>query len=191
MNLEKGDAVRFPTEFGEFTLIPYLDKLNERCHIVLIMGKPGENALVRIHSECLTGDALFSQRCDCGNQVKKAMEAIKAEGRGAIIYLRQEGRGIGLWNKIKAYALQDKGFDTVEANHELGFRADERSYGIAVHILKDLGLTKIRLLTNNPDKIKGLNGSIEVSERVPLKVPENPHNHKYMQTKKEKMGHEV
>ncbi|MBU0536430.1 MAG: GTP cyclohydrolase II [Nanoarchaeota archaeon] len=191
MNIKKGEDLRFPTEFGEFKLIPYLDKLNERCHVALVLGDPDENALVRIHSECLTGDALFSMRCDCGNQIKKAMQAISSEGSGVIIYLRQEGRGIGLWNKLKAYSLQEKGLDTVEANHELGFKADERNYDVAVHILKDIGLRKIRLLTNNPEKIKGLNGSIQVSERVPLKAPLNPHNEKYMQTKKDKMGHEV
>ena len=188
-SIEKGKEVKFPTEYGYFTLVPYLDKENERCHIALIIGKPGDNALVRIHSECLTGDTLFSLRCDCGSQIKMAMEKMSNEGAGVILYLRQEGRGIGLFNKLKAYALQDKGLDTVEANHELGFRADERSYGIAVHILKDLGLKKIRLLTNNPDKIKGLNGSIEVTERISLKIPPNGHDNRYLQTKEDKMGH--
>ncbi|MBD3313631.1 GTP cyclohydrolase II [Candidatus Woesearchaeota archaeon] len=191
LNIQKGDETRLPTELGEFIAIPYLDSLNERCHVALVLGRLDDNSFVRIHSECLTGDALFSLRCDCGNQIEKAMRTIKEQGSGVIIYLRQEGRGIGLWNKLKAYALQDKGLDTVEANHQLGFRADERSYEVAVHILKDLGLKKIRLLTNNPDKIKGLNGSIEVTERIPLRVPENEHNHKYMQTKKDRMGHEV
>ena len=191
MNLEKGDAVRFPTEHGEFTLIPYLDRLSERCHLALVIGEPVDNTLVRIHSECLTGDTLCSSRCDCGSQLKKSMELIGREGSGVIVYLRQEGRGIGLWNKLRAYALQDNGVDTVEANHQLGFRADERSYEIAVYILKDLGLKKIRLLTNNPDKIEGMNRSIEVSERIPLTVKPNKHNRKYLQTKKEKMGHEV
>jgi len=191
MNVEKGRPVRFPTSHGDFILIPYLDRLNERCHTALVMGRPEDRSLVRIHSECLTGDALFSQRCDCGEQVDKAMKRIKQEGSGVLIYLRQEGRGIGLWNKLKAYALQDKGLDTVEANHQLGFSADERSYEIAVHILKDLGLKKIRLLTNNPDKIEGLNGSIDVVERIPLTVKLNEHNKRYISTKKERMGHEV
>lgn len=188
-NLRKGGEVRFPTAFGDFRLIPYSD--SKDCHIALVMGDLKENSLVRIHSECLTGDVFSSLRCDCGDQIKKAMEIISKEDSGAIIYLRQEGRGIGLLNKLKAYALQDKGFDTVEANHELGFRADERTYEAAVHILKDLGLKKIRLLTNNPDKIKGLNGSIEVTERIPLKGEVNGHNRKYLLTKKEKMGHEI
>lgn len=187
--LKKGEEVRFPTLFGEFKLVPYFD--NKECHIALVMGNPKENSLVRIHSECLTGDVFGSLRCDCGDQMKKAMERIKQEGSGVLIYLRQEGRGIGLLNKLKAYALQDKGMDTVEANHELGFKADERNYEVAVQILKDLGLKKIRLLTNNPDKIKGLNGSIEVTERIPLKGEVNGHNRKYLNTKKEKMGHEI
>lgn len=190
MNIERGKEVRFPTEFGEFRLIPYIDKV-ERCHIVLVMGELKDDALVRIHSECLTGDTLASLRCDCGNQLRKAMKMISLQGKGVVVYLRQEGRGIGLLNKMKAYALQDEGLDTVEANHQLGFKADERDYSIAASILKDLGLRKIRLLTNNPDKIKGLNGSIEVVERIPLTVKANKYNEKYLNTKKQKMGHEV
>ncbi|MFO8016311.1 MAG: GTP cyclohydrolase II [Candidatus Woesearchaeota archaeon] len=191
VNIERGEGVRFPSEHGEFTLIPYIERLSERCHLALVMGQQVDNALVRIHSECLTGDTLCSSRCDCGSQLRKAMEMVGKEGSGVIIYLRQEGRGIGLWNKLKAYALQDRGLDTVEANHQLGFRDDERSYEIAVHILKDLGLKRIRLLTNNPDKIKGLNGSIEVAERIPLTVRPNRHNEAYLRAKKERMGHEV
>ena len=187
--IERGEEVRFPTSFGDFKLIPYSD--NKECHIALVMGDPKENSLVRIHSECLTGDVFSSLRCDCGDQIKKAMRMISKEGSGVIIYLRQEGRGIGLLNKLKAYALQDKGLDTVEANLKLGFEADQRTYEAAVHILKDLGLKKIRLLTNNPDKINGLNGSIEVTERMPLKGGVNGHNRKYLNTKKEKMGHEI
>lgn len=189
--IEKGETVDFPTGYGKFRLVPYVDRLNEKCHIALVMGNPENNALVRIHSECLTGDVFSSLRCDCGEQLRKAIEMIGNEKSGVVLYLRQEGRGIGLMNKLKAYALQEKGLDTVEANHQLGFQADERSYEIAVHILKDLGLRKIRLLTNNPDKIKGLNGTINVSERIPLKVPVTEHNKKYLDTKREKMGHEV
>jgi len=189
MNIERGEEVKFPTKFGGFKLIPYIE--NGKCHIALVMGRPEDNSLVRLHSECLTGESLSSLRCDCGDQLEKSMQMIAKEGSGVLIYLRQEGRGIGLLNKIKAYALQDKGIDTVEANHQLGFKADERSYEAAVAILKDLGLKTIRLLTNNPDKIKGLNGSIEVAERIPLKIQPNHHNERYLQTKREKMGHEI
>ncbi|MCX6706941.1 MAG: GTP cyclohydrolase II [Candidatus Woesearchaeota archaeon] len=189
-NLEKGEEVRFPTAFGEFKLIPYSESETDKCHLALIMGNPKENPIVRIHSECLTGDVFCSSRCDCGDQINKAMDIISKEGSGVIIYLRQEGRGIGLLNKLKAYALQDKGLDTVEANIKLGFEADQRTYGAAVYILKDLGLKKIRLLTNNPDKVKGLKGEIEVTERIPLKGEVNGHNKRYLATKKEKMGHE-
>ncbi len=191
MKIDKGEAVRFPTSEGEFRLIPYNDRLSERCHLALVMGEPDDDMLVRIHSECLTGDVLGSLRCDCGNQLKESMRMIGREGKGVIIYLRQEGRGIGLLNKMKAYALQDKGLDTVEANHQLGFRADERSYELAAAILKDLGLKRIRLLTNNPDKVEGINRSIEVAERILLTVGANRHNRNYLKAKKEKMGHEV
>ena len=187
--IEKGNEIDFPTSFGRFKLIPYIDKANNQCHIALIMGKLKEKVLVRIHSECLTGESLFSLRCDCREQLIKSMEIIKNEGSGVILYLRQEGRGIGLLNKLKAYYLQDQGFDTVEANHQLGFKADERNYEIAACILHDLGIKKIRLLTNNPDKIKGLNNSIEVIERVPLTIKPTKFNKKYLQVKKEKMGH--
>jgi 3,4-dihydroxy 2-butanone 4-phosphate synthase/GTP cyclohydrolase II len=191
MILEKGEEVRFPTAFGEFKLIPYSENETDKCHLALVMGSPKDDSIVRIHSECLTGDVFGSLRCDCGDQIKKAMKMIAEQGSGVIIYLRQEGRGIGLLNKMKAYALQDKGLDTVEANIKLGFEADQRSYGAAVFILKDLGLNKIRLLTNNPDKVKGLNGEIEVTERIPLKGEVNGHNKKYLATKKDKMGHEI
>lgn len=189
MSIERGEAVKFPTKFGEFRLIPYTS--DGKCHVVLAMGALRDNALVRLHSECMTGEAFHSLRCDCGQQLEKAMQAIAKEGSGAVIYLRQEGRGIGLLNKIKAYALQDKGLDTVEANHQLGFRADERDYSVAVQILKDLGLKKIRLLTNNPDKIEKMNGSIEVVERVPLVIEPNEHNKRYLDTKRERMGHGI
>lgn len=188
--IKKGEEVDFPTAHGSFRLVPYVDS-SEKCHIALIKGNPADNALVRIHSECLTGDVFSSLRCDCGEQLKKAVEMIAKENSGVIIYLRQEGRGIGLLNKLKAYALQEKGLDTVEANHQLGFKADERSYEVAVAILNDLGIKKIRLLTNNPHKIKGLNGSIEVSERIPLRMPTTEHNRKYLEAKRDKMGHEV
>jgi 3,4-dihydroxy 2-butanone 4-phosphate synthase/GTP cyclohydrolase II len=150
----------------------------------------GEPVLVRVHSQCLTGDVLGSLRCDCGEQMHRAMEMIQAEGRGVFLYMRQEGRGIGLLNKIKAYHLQDRGLDTVEANTQLGFRADERDYGIGAQILKDLRLSKIRLLTNNPRKRVGISGfGLEVVERVPLEVPANPRNQRYLETKRSKLGH--
>lgn len=189
MSMERGEEVKFPTRFGEFRLIPYIE--NDKCHLVLVMGNPNDNSLVRLHSECLTGESLSSLRCDCGEQLEKSMQMIAKEGNGVLIYLRQEGRGIGLLNKMKAYALQDRGADTVEANHQLGFRADERDYSAAAQILKELGLRKIRLLTNNPDKIKGLNGTIEVVERIPLVARPNRYNKKYLKAKKEKMGHEI
>jgi GTP cyclohydrolase II len=160
-------------------------------HVVLSMGDlSGPPPLVRIHSECLTGDALFSLRCDCGAQLEAALERIAIEGRGAVLYLRQEGRGIGLGNKIKAYALQDAGADTVEANHQLGLPADAREYGLAVALLRHLGLTRIRLMTNNPRKLDALAADgIEVTERVALETGRNPHNAAYLDTKRRKLGH--
>jgi 3,4-dihydroxy 2-butanone 4-phosphate synthase/GTP cyclohydrolase II len=175
-----------------FQLILFQSLLDGDVHVALVVGDvaDGEPVLVRVHSQCLTGDVLGSLRCDCGEQMHRAMDLIQAAGRGVFLYMRQEGRGIGLLNKIKAYHLQDRGLDTVEANTRLGFRADERDYGIGAQILKELGLTKIRLLTNNPRKRVGISGfGLEVIERVSLEVAANPSNQKYLQTKRSKLGH--
>jgi len=177
---------------GEFKLIAYTTLLDQNVHLALTKGEwgPDDEVLVRAHSECLTGDAFGSMRCDCGEQLHSAMQIIGKEGRGVIIYMRQEGRGIGLLNKLKAYCLQDKGFDTVEANRRLGFDADLRDYGIGAQILRDLGLSKIRILTNNPRKIVGLEGyGLKVVDRVPIEIEPNEINLKYLTTKMEKMGH--
>jgi len=181
-----------PTEYGDFRVIVYTSLLDGREHVALVKGDVvgKANVLVRMHSECLTGDVFGSSRCDCGQQLAAAMKQIDGEGLGAIVYLRQEGRGIGLGNKIKAYALQDEGLDTVEANEKLGFRPDLRDYGIGAQILLDLELRSIRLLTNNPKKIIGLDGyDIEVTGREPLCVEPGEHNEKYLETKRSKLGH--
>ena len=182
-----------PTAFGDFKVIVYESFVDKYHHLALVKGKPGKNgSLVRVHSECLTGDVFGSKRCDCGEQLKRAMKIISNNGSGVILYMRQEGRGIGLVNKLKAYQLQDEGLDTVEANEALGFKADLRDYGIGAQILADLGLSKIRLLTNNPKKIVGLEGyGLEVIERVPLVVRPSKSNKRYLATKKEKMGHQI
>lgn len=182
-----------PTRHGEFLAIAYEDVINQDQHVALVVGDPSgdEPVLVRMHSECLTGDVFGSLRCDCGEQLSRAMELIAAEGRGVIVYLRgQEGRGIGLHNKFRAYQLQDKGFDTVEANEQLGFPPDLRHYGIGAQILGDLGVTRMRLLTNNLQKVAALEGhGIEEVERIPLVVEPNQHNRRYLETKQTKMGH--
>ena len=185
-------ASRMPTDFGEFTALAYEATVYDRIHLALVMGDVAGDApvLVRMHSECLTGDVFHSLRCDCGSQLLKAMAVIKEAGRGVVVYLRQEGRGIGLHNKVRAYELQDLGLDTVEANNALGFKADLRDYGIGAQILVDLGLRNLRLLTNNPSKRAGLEGyGLQVVERVPLEVPSNPENRKYLMTKRNKLGH--
>lgn len=191
--IERVTDAALPTEFGNFRLILYKDLTNGKAHICLTMGELGSSAtLVRVHSECLTGDVFGSLRCDCGRQLEKAMQIIGKEHRGVILYMNQEGRGIGLIDKIRAYKLQDKGMDTVEANEALGHRADLRDYGIGAQILADLGLKNIRLLTNNPRKIVGLEGyGLIVVERMPLEVEPNPLNYRYLKTKKDKLGHDL
>lgn len=185
-------AAQLPTPFALFTMHGFVDEATGQEHIALTLGDVanGEPVLARLHSECLTGDALFSQRCDCGPQLQAALQAIAEAGRGALLYLRQEGRGIGLLNKIRAYQLQDAGADTVEANEHLGFAADQRDYGMCAPMLRYLGIEAVRLMTNNPKKIGALDGSgIRVIERVPLYAGHNPHNQRYLTTKASKMDH--
>jgi 3,4-dihydroxy 2-butanone 4-phosphate synthase/GTP cyclohydrolase II len=184
--------VDMPTQWGNFKLAAYKVNTNDEEHMALFKGEweKDEPVLVRVHSSCVTGDIFGSCRCDCGPQLHKAMELIEKEGKGVIVYMNQEGRGIGLLNKLKAYKLQEQGRDTVEANLELGFKMDERDYGVGAQILRDLGISKMKLISNNPVKRVGLIGyGLEVVENVPIIIPSNPHNEKYMQTKKDKMGH--
>jgi len=185
-------ASQLPTPFAVFTMHGFLDEDSGKEHVVLTLGEIGDGAPVlgRLHSECLTGDALFSLRCDCGFQLEAALRAIAAEGRGVLLYLRQEGRGIGLLNKIRAYELQDGGADTVEANERLGFGADQRDYSICLPMLDHLGIGSLKLMTNNPRKVKALGDmGISVATRVPLQIAHNPHNQHYLATKAGKLGH--
>jgi 3,4-dihydroxy 2-butanone 4-phosphate synthase / GTP cyclohydrolase II len=190
--VQRVEVVKMPTDYGEFDLYLYRTTLDGQHHLALVKGQvAGEsNVLVRVHSECLTGDVFGSKRCDCGPQLHQAMLQVEQEGRGVIVYMRQEGRGIGLAPKIQAYKLQEKGMDTVEANLKLGFKMDLREYGLGAQILADLGLKTIRLLTNNPKKLVGLDGyGLEIVEQVPIRIEPNPHNARYLKTKREKLGH--
>ena len=190
--VEKGVEADMPTAYGHFRIIPFRQKSNGLEHVALIKGewKPDEPVLVRMHSSCATGDIFASQRCDCGEQLHKSMQLIEKEGKGAVVYLIQEGRGIGLMNKIAAYKLQEQGLDTVDANIHLGFDPDLRDYGVGAQILREIGISKIRLLTNNPVKRVGLEGyGLEIVENVPIEITPNPYNERYLHTKKERMGH--
>jgi 3,4-dihydroxy 2-butanone 4-phosphate synthase/GTP cyclohydrolase II len=192
--VERMTSVRLPTAYGDFTAVAFRETLTGKHHVALVKGdvEGEENVLVRVHSECLTGDVFHSLRCDCGEQLELALERIAAEPRGVLLYMAQEGRGIGLLNKLKAYELQEAGLDTVEANLELGFAADLREYGIGSQILADLGLTTIRILTNNPKKMTGIEGfGLSVVEQVPIEVSPNAENQRYLETKREKLGHQL
>lgn len=192
--VEKGEEVMMPTAYGEFHLIPFRQKSNGLEHVALIKGEwaSDEPILVRVHSSCMTGDIFGSMRCECGEQLHKAMQMIEKEGKGVVVYMNQEGRGIGLMNKIKAYKLQENGMDTVDANLHLGFKADERDYGVGAQILRELGVTQMRLMTNNPIKRIGLESyGLTIIENIPIEITPNKHNAFYMHTKKERMGHDL
>jgi len=190
--IKMGSKVKLPTKYGDFELVPFIQVSNGLEHLAIIKGKinDGEPVLVRVHSSCVTGDIFGSYRCDCGVQLEEALKMIEKEGKGVFVYLNQEGRGIGLFNKIEAYKLQEKGFDTVDANIELGFKADERDYGVGAQILRELGVCKIKLITNNPVKRAGLEGyGLKILENIPIRIKPNPYNKKYLITKQVKMGH--
>jgi 3,4-dihydroxy 2-butanone 4-phosphate synthase / GTP cyclohydrolase II len=192
--IERGASVTLPTEYGEFTAVAFREKLTGKTHVALVKGDVdgADNVLVRVHSECLTGDVFHSLRCDCGEQLEQALAQIDEEGLGVLLYMAQEGRGIGLLNKLRAYELQEQGMDTVEANLELGFPADAREYGIGNQILADLGLTTLRILTNNPKKLTGIDGfGLSVVEQVPIEMAPNSENTRYLQTKRDKLGHRL
>ena len=192
--IEEIVRVDMPTKYGDFQLVAFKEKNSTNEHLALLKGKweKDEPVLVRVHSSCFTGDILGSLRCDCGEQLQKAMKMVQAEGKGAILYMNQEGRGIGLLNKLKAYRLQEQGMDTVEANIHLGFKMDQRDYGLGAQILRHLGITKLKLMTNNPKKRVGLIGyGLEIVENIPIEIIPNMHNEKYLQTKRDKMGHEI
>jgi 3,4-dihydroxy 2-butanone 4-phosphate synthase/GTP cyclohydrolase II len=192
--VERITTVQLPTSYGDFTAVAFREKLTGKHHVALVKGDVdgADNVLVRVHSECLTGDVFHSFRCDCGEQLEQALTQIAAEERGVLLYMAQEGRGIGLLNKLRAYELQENGLDTVEANLELGFQPDMRDYGIGNQILADLGLTTIRILTNNPKKITGIEGfGLTVVEQVPIETPPNPQNARYLATKRDKLGHKL
>jgi len=187
-------SAKLPTDFGDFRIFAFESLVDKQTHVAMVYGEigDGKNVLVRVHSQCLTGDVLHSIRCDCGAQLDAALERIAREGRGVLLYLHQEGRGIGLANKIRAYELQDEGFDTVEANERLGFKADQRDYGVGVQILRDLGVRSMRLLSNNPRKLVGIEGyGLSVSEWLPLEIPASESTRRYLKTKKEKLGHKL
>jgi 3,4-dihydroxy 2-butanone 4-phosphate synthase/GTP cyclohydrolase II len=192
--IEEVVRVDMPTRFGNFTLVAFKEKISTNEHLALFKGswEKDEPILVRVHSSCFTGDILGSLRCDCGEQLHKAMKMVEAEGKGAILYMNQEGRGIGLLNKLKAYRLQEQGMDTVEANLHLGFQMDQRDYGLGAQMLRHLNITKLRLMTNNPRKRVGLVGyGLEIVENIPIETDPNPHNEKYLQTKRDKLGHDI
>lgn len=192
--IEVGEEVDLPTIYGHFRLVPFRQKSNGAEHMAIIKGewKPGDAVLVRVHSSCATGDILGSKRCDCGEQLHKSLEMIEQEGQGVVIYMQQEGRGIGLMNKMAAYKLQEQGYDTVDANVHLGFKPDERDYGCGAQMLRHLGVSKMRLLTNNPTKRVGLEAyGLEIVENVPIEITPNPYDRKYLETKRDRMGHEL
>jgi len=192
--IEKQIRVDMPTEYGDFKLSAYKQKNTDETHLALTKGdwSIDEPVLVRVHSSCVTGDIFGSCRCDCGGQLHAAMDMVEKEGRGVVLYMNQEGRGIGLLNKLKAYKLQEEGLDTVEANVELGFKMDERDYGVGAQILRDLGVHKIKLISNNPKKRAGLIGyGLEIVDNVAIEIDPNPHNEKYLKTKRDKMGHDI